>query len=523
MKSRIIVLASLVPMGMLLTTHAQAPGPLYLREMPSEERILRDIHGSDAIDTAARQFGAFEQLQQIIRDLALAAHRDDRQWTADEKRLVALYQNASARAWQPVQKAFAQNRPRLFELSGYSTNPDFTAELLNQFFSPAFRALYAKANETFARRHAEFEKQQQQEMAQARARPDASANGTSDPGTLAMRRCVTAGRDPLQCFGEVFQSSMQTMAGGQAGMGSNFGAYLPTGLRMTGRYGDGHFFLAFTEDTLWITCNQSSTQANYTVALDQSRVVVATTPGREGAKLGNKPFSLALTPEGNIVASGAVQITSMVPAPGSRPQTRETRRRYISEEEAKHAPYWENPQRDAGGNPYVDEPVASGGAMISKTSTCQLGTIRPLGSTGPTHATQTLNPLFGSMAQGAPWGQRSAKDKAWPGPGLRLHGEYAGQGGMSLEFHEDSVVVGCKQALLASPYSIRYSNNQSIVSIENGNNPVTLALGSDGNLSASGPVQVAGHAFVGDKNDGKGPMFAPSAATCMIGTLTAVR
>src|SRR5215472_4402331 len=245
MNSRIIVLASLALTGLLLKTaaHAQAPNPLYLREMPSEERILREVKGSDVIDTSARQFGAFEQLQKVIRDLALAAHRDDRQWTPDEKRLVALYQNASARAWQPVQKALAQNRPRLFELSGYSTNPDFTAELLNQFFSPAFRALYAKANETFARRHAEFEKQQQQGMEQARARQDASANGTSDPGTLAMRRCVAAGRDPMQCFGEVFQSSMQTMAGGQAGMGSNFGAYLPTGLRMTGRYGDGHFFL----------------------------------------------------------------------------------------------------------------------------------------------------------------------------------------------------------------------------------------------------------------------------------------
>jgi hypothetical protein len=298
-------------------------------------------------------------------------------------------------------------------------------------------------------------------------------------------------------------------------------------LRMTGRYGDGHFFLSFTEDTLWITCNSSSTQANYSVAMNNGQVVVNTTPGAEGAKLGNKPFSLALTPEGNLVGSGSVQITSMVPAPGSHPQAKETRRRYISEEEAKHPPYWENPIRDAGGNPYVDEPVNSRGPMVSITKTCQIGTDRPLGSVGPTYATNTLNPLLGSksseMFGAAPWGQRSAKDRAWPGPGLRLHGEYDGQGGLSPEFHEDSVLLGCGQTFLASNYSIRDVNSQWIISIDNGGNPVTLALGPGRNLSGSGPIRVNGHAFVGERNNGNGPMFAPASATCASGTLNPSR
>jgi hypothetical protein len=194
-------------------------------------------------------------------------------------------------------------------------------------------------------------------------------------------------------------------------MGSAFGEILPAGLRMTGIYGDGHFFLSFTEDTLWITCNHVSTQASYAVAMNNGQVVLTTTPGPEGAKLGNKTLRLELTPEGNIVGSGNVQITGMVPAPGQHPVANQTRRRYIPEEEARNPPPWENPQRDAGGNPYVDEPTSTGGRTVSKTSACQMFTARPLGSVGPTHATQSLNPLFGSMTAGAPWGQRSARTK----------------------------------------------------------------------------------------------------------------
>src|SRR5262249_50699081 len=106
--------------------------------------------------------------------------------------------------------------------------------------------------------------EQKQYVEQMKQRTTGAA---SDPGTLAMRRCVAAGREPLQCLGEVFTSGLKTMAGGDAGMGAAFGKTLPPGLRMTGIYGDGHFFLSFTEKTLWITCDKSTTQADYTVAM----------------------------------------------------------------------------------------------------------------------------------------------------------------------------------------------------------------------------------------------------------------
>src|SRR5262245_5204805 len=325
---------------------AQAPNPLYLREMPSEAKVVREIQGTDPIDTIARQAGAYDQLARILGELASVQNRSSSNLLPDEKKISDYYQILAARAWERVYAATETDRKRRFQLTSYSTHPDFKAQLLEKFFTPNFRNMYAEAERILLERHKTFTTAQPQPM----PRPtNPSMNGSTDPGTLRLRRCVTAGRDPLQCFGEVFKGGMMAMAGGNEGMGSAFGQTLPTGLRMTGVYGDGRFFMGFTEDTLWITCDHVTTEANYTVAMNDAQIIVNTTPGLEGTKLGNKPFSLNATPEGNLAGTGIVKITGMVPAPGSHPQARETRRRYISEEEAKHAPYWENPQRDAGG------------------------------------------------------------------------------------------------------------------------------------------------------------------------------
>jgi hypothetical protein len=516
---------ALVVLSLTITVSAQAPNPLYLREMPAEAKVVNEIQGTDPIDTVARQAGTFDQLNRIIQDLASAQGRSSSNLLPDEKKISDYYQILAARAWQRVYAATDTDRKRRFQLTGYSMDPNFKVQLLEKFFTPNFRNVYAKAEQFLDDRHKRFTTGQEQPMAPP-ANP--GGNGATDPGTMAMRRCVTAGRDPLQCFGEVFKGGMIAMAGGDAGMGSAFGQTLPAGLRMTGLYGDGRFGLSFTEDTLWVTCDHVTTQANYSVAINNNQVVVGVTPGLEGAKLGNKPFSLNFNPEGNIAGTGTVQISAMVPAPGSHPQAQQTRRRYISEEEAKHAPYWENPQRDVGGNPYVEEPINSGGGpMVSKTSTCQLGTNRPLGSVGPTYAMNTLNPLLNLLGagfiSGAPWKQRSAKDKAWPGPGLRLHGEYDGQGGLSLEFHEDTVVLGCGETFLASHYAIRGANGQWGISIDNRGNPITLALGPGRSISGSGPIRVNGNAFVGDRDNGSGSMFAASMTTCQSGTLNPTR
>ena len=53
-------------------------------------------------------------------------------------------------------------------------------------------------------------KEQRDYVAQMQAR---MRGQTTDPGTLAMRRCVAAGREPMECLGEVFNSGFKGMAG----------------------------------------------------------------------------------------------------------------------------------------------------------------------------------------------------------------------------------------------------------------------------------------------------------------------
>lgn len=369
-------------------------------------------------------------------------------------------------------------------------------------------------------------KEQRDYVAQMQARMQGQ---TADPGALAMRRCVAAGREPFECLGEVFKSGLKPMAGGNTGMGSAFGKDVPLGLRMTGRYGDGHFFIGFSEDTVWITCNSGSYQADYKVGFSNGQLTVATTPDRGATMLGNKPLSLTVTPNGDLAGSGTAEVVSAPPDSGQTATPTQTVRRYISDEEAKNPPYWEHPQRDAGGNPYVDEPISAGPRVMHtvKTSSCMLGAERPLGSTGPTHATQVLAIAAGSktteMFGGAPWANRSQKEKSWPGPGLRLHGSFEG-GALNLEFHEDSVIVSCGDALLASAYEVVYQGPQSYLKIDNNGNPFELKFGPNLSLIGSGPIRVVGHAFVGDKPGHTGAsMFAPATATCTLGTLTARR
>ena len=49
---------------------AQTTNPRWISEMPAPERILREIKGKDAVDTAERQMGVFKHLMEIIDSIA---------------------------------------------------------------------------------------------------------------------------------------------------------------------------------------------------------------------------------------------------------------------------------------------------------------------------------------------------------------------------------------------------------------------------------------------------------------------
>ncbi|MEK6408720.1 MAG: hypothetical protein AABN34_17495 [Acidobacteriota bacterium] len=148
MRNRIDVLAivALAALGLILapaslpTTRAQATNPPYPSQFPSVERVKAEIKGTDPMDTAARQMGAFWQLQQVIKELSgLRWTRNE--LTPDEKRLLGGYSGGYQSAGQPY--ASYPDKPKWYKMHAfYETDEAFLDSLFERFLSPALRTQY---------------------------------------------------------------------------------------------------------------------------------------------------------------------------------------------------------------------------------------------------------------------------------------------------------------------------------------------------------------------------------------------
>jgi len=171
---------------LVIAAEAQTTNPAYLREMPSAQRVKSELKGADAMDTAARQMGAFWQLQEIIKNLA-GPRLWRNQLTPDEQRLLGQYYTAYQAAAQPY--AYIQNSPSHPDKptwnklhSFYETDDGFRDELLGRFCSTQFRTQYLQAKGRFDARAVA----RSQAATQARTQPPAQVtSGTRDNGEVA--------------------------------------------------------------------------------------------------------------------------------------------------------------------------------------------------------------------------------------------------------------------------------------------------------------------------------------------------
>jgi hypothetical protein len=161
-------------------TSPGATNPAYLSEMPAPARILAEIKGKDAEDTAERQMGAFEALKKMMDDMAWGlGHRyvndaDTRALTPDERRIRLGYQTAYADLWHKVTNK---------EGHVYDHDPALRNELLAKFFSENFRAQYFQSDRNAAAGYRAF--QERMYGSSANAQPTLRANqssSTSNPG-----------------------------------------------------------------------------------------------------------------------------------------------------------------------------------------------------------------------------------------------------------------------------------------------------------------------------------------------------
>src|SRR5438105_5038096 len=86
----------------------RVPNPAYLGQFPSVDRVKAELKGTNPMDTAARQMGAFWQLQEIIKDLS-GPRADRNELSPGENELIGAYrggyQNAEQSYASPPDKA----------------------------------------------------------------------------------------------------------------------------------------------------------------------------------------------------------------------------------------------------------------------------------------------------------------------------------------------------------------------------------------------------------------------------------
>lgn len=479
MKSRpaVLVLALL----QTATIHAQSVNPPYLGGMPTVERVMRDIQGKDPIDTAARQAGAFWQLRKVIYDIALSQRRNDRQVTPDEKRLGDAYYAAYYNVWLPVEKSLAQDRPLLFKLQGYTVDDRLLEELFTKSASPAVRAEYAKANTAFAARHKQVEEEGKAQQARAQAEVQAYIEQQKPkPYQREIARCIAAGRSPTQCLGDRLGKEL----------GEFMSAINPSakkaepGLRMGGAYpGPGGFGVkAFGPSVAVLNCKGASNFFDYTVDRKNNQVLVNL------LQKNGEPVVLEFRADGKLDGKGQAIVVS---------QSRTS---------------------EVGTTTEKGIDLATGRPATKTTHTMQTDTTSQrcsIGLLGP-GGVPDLG-VFGQIADEV--GKETNAKNFKVIPGLRMGGEYSGQGGFTIEFHNDSAVLECGEAIVAQPYAVARNGNQFTINIQHDSRPILLELRPDGTLAGSGPVQVNGRVLVG-KNARDEFVFEPRSASCTVGLLS---
>lgn len=146
-KSILLIVAWVLAMLVGITS-ADADSPSYLNEMPSVAKIMNTVHGKDAVDTAARQWGVFDRL---ISMTSLMRPQEFAPLTSDESRLRRSYITAENKIVASVRPLLSKqktsetgtNTPwEKWNKLRYEYSEGDTSYILSQFFSPQWQREY---------------------------------------------------------------------------------------------------------------------------------------------------------------------------------------------------------------------------------------------------------------------------------------------------------------------------------------------------------------------------------------------
>lgn len=518
---------------------AQSTNTSYLSKLPPVERVMREVQGKDPLDTAAKQSGAFWLLRNVIISMAHNQRRNENNLAPEEQRLSGEYYAAYSGLWKTVSDQVKGDGPTLFKLGGYAHDGAFKDELLGRLCAPGFRDEYWQAEGKIAGRVRARLEEDKAIAKQAEAdRENAAKQQGPKPWQRELSRCIASGRSESQCFTESLSKGAGDWLPGLKQTPR------PSGLYLSGVYtGQGGFSVMFHPNGAWVGCKQvREVAAGYAVDTKSDQVAVRLLPDTGAGnflggiqamaplrrpKPGENPeewqgqrITFSVRPDGKLVGSGPIQVTGQVPVGQTTQQTTTEQKRIQPFEAQTYNPA--EVKRDAVGL-YVEQQVTTSVPVYAeKTERCTLGplTLDPSASAS-VNVSQIMGSVLGSVLG---VGDKTATK---PTPlGFRVHGKYAGEDGVDIEFHPESAVVGCREAVVAREYSVSTSGNRVLVNIQNGASPISLELRRDGTMAGSGPVSVNSRRVASVKQRIEGtrnvqePVFEPVADTCTLGVLT---
>jgi hypothetical protein len=211
-------------------------------------------------DNVTRAIGAFYQLIEIIN--VLFAQRGTSGYSPDEKKLLDNYSKMQSALVQaaaqnlPGQQLDVATNPYHFSPSdpkfGFEGIPVWTT-----FLSPSLQARFAQivgGNDPRYTAAVEREKRTAMQQLQTNAAiAQSEQNMRKDPGSVATRRCLESGRSETECLGEGMKVGLADLAG-ENPVASLVLPNKERGLRLTGIYSAGNFYLRFDQAVAAVKC-----------------------------------------------------------------------------------------------------------------------------------------------------------------------------------------------------------------------------------------------------------------------------
>ena len=468
---------------------AQTTNPRWISEMPAPERILSEIKGKDAADTAERQMGAFKHLMEIIDSMAYGLeHRFmPNKATPDEIRIKDLYWKAYAVVWYQ-----AKNKNDIYIHDG-----DLHDEMMEKFFSKGFRELLLKSDNN---RSAIYDKHRKESEGVV-----LSIGPKDQPAAESVEDLLRKGLKKLS-------NSMEPEP-------------VTPGLSLRGYYKTPKFYANFWSDRFTqVGCSGVNRNSTYTLERKGSQILIHIENDDDTVTLSFRP-DLALVGPGALAIHGFVPGGSTtVTTPGEAQQVTTTKQVEMNRTEMTAgqlqnatqtgAQTYTVPQTTTSTEYTPPTTTTAPAPYIPKTVRCMAGTITPEPAAKPSNAPKEESTgLIGIVADAL------GGEAVFVPNGLRMAGTYYGPRGANIEFLDHKAIVGCNVTRDENPYTVAFRNGEVIVNVEGLGAPLAFNLNLDGTLVGnSASIPIYGQKIVGKNQEGD-PVYASSSDTCAYGTL----